>query len=1477
MQPRLKLLMKTPITQRQAVLAVLALYFVGTLSLIALKLRAPQHNTAILLSAGLFGAMVFGGAWFLYYRYDWEPVRYLAAITTTLLVALFLPEPFVTRYAPMVLIVPIVLSLVVAGTISVILNSLLMIAILIVRAGGTGVYTHPATLTLYAMVVGGLLVKRLIDISSLHQLRQAQESVRLSERQMQALVASLDDIIIQYDEQGTYLNIWAADESMLFLPKERLLGRRIGEMLGEDGRPLEEAICRVVCSGQPESIEYPLDVMGGRRWFSARLNAISNPGGHATVSMLIRDVTGQKQMEETYRASQRRFQSLIEHAPDGIALLDQSGLMKQVTPSTESILGYGPDRLEGQDPAALTHPDDLPALLALLADLLQTPGKAVRTEYRFRHRDGSWRWLDSTISNLLADPGVEALVFNYRDITERKQAEADLQASEARYRLLFEENPLPMWLYDTGSLRFLAVNDAAVAQYGYGRDEFMNMTIREIRPPEEDQRLEGYLKQPRLPQERSGPWKHRKKDGTLLDVEMIAHNTWFLDKPARMVLASDITEQLQAKAALATSELRFRSLIENSADGITVVDYQGTVTYVSPSIERLMGYTPEEAIGRKAMDFVHREDRVRLLQHVARLHRAGTGHEVLQYRFRHKDGSWHWLESTLAHQADGTGQGIVFNYRDVTERKQAEEELETVHGQMQNLFDNLDDVFFSIDTIQWKILQLSPACEKVYGQPVSAFFENPQLWNDAVHPDDRHILGTNFHSLSAGKSLLHVYRICRPGGEVRWVEAKLKPIIDLQGSLIRMDGIVSDISERKQAEADLQASETRYRLATRATNDAIWEWDAATDQLIWAENGRVVFGYSPEEIRADANWWQNHIHPEDRERVTSGLENTVTGSESDWSDEYRFQLKDGSYVIVSDTGYVERDGDGHAIRVIGAVSDITRRRQAEELLANSERRFRALIENGLDYISLLDAQGIMVWESPSNTRILEYQLGELLGRNVFDLVHPNDLEKVLGQFAELVGEPGGQKVTEFRLQSSGERQIWVEAIATNLLHMPSVGAIVLNYREITERKQAEEDLHLLNLELEKRVAERTKELNQTNAELEHANRAKDEFLANMSHELRTPLNSILGLSESLLEQRRGPLNEHQQRSLRVIESSGVHLLDLINDILDLSKIEAGKFDFYPEAILVADLVQSSLAFVKSQALKKSIRLSYEPDPGVTWIQADPRRLKQILVNLLINAVKFTSEGGQVVLQVRANMVDNLIQFSVIDTGIGIAQKDLTRLFRPFEQVDSQLNRQFDGSGLGLALVQKLTDLHGGSVHVESEVGKGSCFTINLPWEKGRDLPLGGRAGLKQSLSAQEPFSTPEKSAIPITILLAEDNVTNILTIGEYLESCGYQVIVAHDGAEAMEKAQEADPDLILMDIQMPVMDGLEATSRLRTKARFARTPIIALTALAMPGDRERCILAGANEYMSKPVSLGSLVQTIQQLLQQSPHGKRPGR
>jgi signal transduction histidine kinase len=416
--------------------------------------------------------------------------------------------------------------------------------------------------------------------------------------------------------------------------------------------------------------------------------------------------------------------------------------------------------------------------------------------------------------------------------------------------------------------------------------------------------------------------------------------------------------------------------------------------------------------------------------------------------------------------------------------------------------------------------------------------------------------------------------------------------------------------------------------------------------------------------------------------------------------------------------------------------------------------------------------------------------------------------------------------------------------------------------EITHRKQVE-----MSLETEKKaLVERTTELKVVNAQLARAVKLKDEFLANVSHELRTPLHTILTIAEGLQEEAYGPLNQQQCRYLRTQEESGRHLLSLINDILDLSKIEVDKLSLELDIVSVNEVCQASLRLIKEQALKKRIKISAHLDPTVEMIQADQRRMKQILVNLLGNAVKFTPEGGSITLEVNGDAKQGVAQFSVQDTGIGIAKEELENIFKAFVQLDSGLNRAQDGTGLGLSLVYHLTELHNGHISVESEIGKGSRFTVSLPWQPKRLDNSPDSDITHQPRTVREQENIIGRCDSSSVILLADDQETSVEILSNLLRSQGYQTLIAHNGAEAVKQARAKSPDLILMDIQMPVMSGLEAIKAIRAAPDIATTPIIALTALAMPDDKKRCLSAGATDYLSKPVNLKKLVTAIEALL-----------
>ena len=421
------------------------------------------------------------------------------------------------------------------------------------------------------------------------------------------------------------------------------------------------------------------------------------------------------------------------------------------------------------------------------------------------------------------------------------------------------------------------------------------------------------------------------------------------------------------------------------------------------------------------------------------------------------------------------------------------------------------------------------------------------------------------------------------------------------------------------------------------------------------------------------------------------------------------------------------------------------------------------------------------------------------------------------------------------------------------LHDSTVDLLQLQQNTNVSLHEAKE----LNITLERRVADRTSELSLANAELSRVMQSKDDFLSAMSHELRTPLNAILGLSESLCEGVYGGLTDKQSKSINTIAESGHHLLSLINDLLDIAKIGAGKMDLDWTNSNLEDLCKSSIRFISGLASKKKISVSLFTDPIASIIHADQRRLKQILVNLLSNAVKFTEAGGHISLQTRSNPERNAIEISVTDNGIGISNSDMERLFRPFTQLDSKLSRQYAGTGLGLSLVLRLAELHGGSVEVKSELGKGSCFTVSLPWSE-------SKSHFPQAAPAHKnlDISTDRAAAKGPLILLVDDNEINLSTVGDYLRAQNFCVIFARNGLEAIQVVRERKPQLVLMDIQLPVMDGIDAISILRADPTFASLPILALTSRAMVGDRERCIEAGANDYLTKPVQLKQLTQAI---------------
>ncbi|MDO3377233.1 response regulator [Geoalkalibacter halelectricus] len=534
-----------------------------------------------------------------------------------------------------------------------------------------------------------------------------------------------------------------------------------------------------------------------------------------------------------------------------------------------------------------------------------------------------------------------------------------------------------------------------------------------------------------------------------------------------------------------------------------------------------------------------------------------------------------------------------------------------------------------------------------------------------------------------------------------------------------------------------------------------------------------------------------------------------------------------------------------------------RQMATEAALQESESRYRSLFENNHAVMLVIDPRdGAIVDANPAAARYYGWSVAELKSLNIKDIntLSPAEVEAEMTRarqaqrnhfhFSHRLADGGIRPVEVF----SGPIQIKGRSLLYSIVH------------DITERRRAEEQLHAANAQL----AEATQRARQLAAEAESANQAKSEFLANMSHEIRTPMNGVIGMTQLLLD---SPLNEEQREFAQIIHGSAASLLSLLNGILDFSKIEAGKLELENVEVRLEELLKEIRALVGVRATAKGVKFTCSLDPRLPkLLRGDPTRLRQILINLADNAVKFTAEGEIAIHATPMDMVQDevVVKFSVRDTGIGIAADAMERLFQSFSQGDSSIPRRYGGSGLGLAISSRLARLMGGDIGVQSNPGQGALFWFTA------------RLGRAQPAQAPHPDRAPAVRPASIAaggrILLAEDNAINQRFAATLLTRMGLEVEAVDNGSVALDALAARPFDLVLMDVQMPGMDGLEATRRIRASSSpvvNSRIPIIALTAHALPGDRERCLQAGMNDYLSKPLDGAELRLALERWLPQT--------
>jgi two-component system sensor histidine kinase/response regulator len=838
--------------------------------------------------------------------------------------------------------------------------------------------------------------------------------------------------------------------------------------------------------------------------------------------------------------------------------------------------------------------------------------------------------------------------------------------------------------------------------------------------------------------------------------------------------------------------------------------------------------------------------------------RALKSAERVEHRCRmlHLDGNVRYIDVHLKVSRNKLGKpmSMLGLMKDVTADVEAARQLESTVSHELQLLERLSVAIQAAGLQCWEFSYLEEGFTWVDSLPdgvdprkVSLEEINRNLDGSAIPEDAEAVRLETVKALAAGaQTLSSRMRRRLADGRILHFQIYQRFFRDDNGRAIRALGATRDITDEVYAaellrvqKDELQAAQRRIERASFSVQEGHWEIDLVARKHWASTNYYALLGYGPQEQTLDTmEAVQAAIHPEDILRSMTAARAHLFGN-APHDVELRIRCKDGEYRWFRLRGKAERDSDGVALRVSGSIQEIGRQKAAEDALREVKARFERAIDGTQDGLWEVDMKLGKMWLSSRLHELLGYQIGELSDSHdvLRSLVHPDDL---LTSDAAVTRQAEHGEAIEFEVRmrrKSGEYRWFRLRGSPSSNGTEPVTRVSGSMQDVTDARLAQDALV------------------RASDEAKSANQAKSAFLANMSHEIRTPMNGIVGMTTLLLDT---SLDVDQRDFADTIRSSSQSLLTVINDILDFSKIEAGKLDVESIEMDVRGVIEEVVSTVEFQAQSKGLKLTADVSDDVPPLaMGDPHRIRQCLLNLLGNAVKFTHAGQVDVLVGAAGVRDGrtLIRFEVRDSGIGIEPESVKSLFQPFVQADSSTTRHFGGTGLGLSIVRGLIEMMGGQVGAHSQPGKGSTFWFVLPM---------------MAASAHSPRPAPAITDAHWAarrfrgkVLLVEDNAVNQKVAQRFLERLGCEVALAENGAQGAKAWENGTFDVVFMDIQMPVMDGYTATRQIRQQECVGRrTPIVALTANAMTGQLERCLEAGMDGLLTKPIAIDRLREVL---------------
>lgn len=1146
----------------------------------------------------------------------------------------------------------------------------------------------------------------------------------------------------------------------------------------------------------------------------------------------------QKLGQEALRESESRYRAVYDENPLILVTVNSAGVIGSISRFGAQQLGYTPEELIGKPQSLLYHPDDQQIASDYLAECLRHSPRNGPIEVRKVRKDGSVLWARETIRVFRSEASKLALAV-CEDITERKQMEEALRESEARYERVAANAPGMIYQFlrrPDGSMAFPYVSEGSRDLFALEPSEIMadaNALIAKIDPA--DAASFARSVEEAISTRHEWHWEGRFTcpSGKL-------HWVQGASRPRRLPngdtvwdgILMDITDRKKAEEAV-----RFQAhILDSIGEAVIATDPAGKIVYVNHCTEVMYGWPSAEMIGKNVLEIVpagpSSEQAAEIMEKLRQGETWSGGFPV-----QRRDGTSFEARVVNTPLFDERGEliAIIGISSDITERKKSEEVLRESETRFRQMADSITDVFWMASTDGNETIYVSPAFEKIWGRPRQELYENPWLWAEAIHPDDRARVLATFEKMTLKKDYEEEYRVVRPDGSFRWVKDRGFPVRDADGKIYRVVGIAEDITERKRARDELNRF---FNLSVDML--AIADFDGYLKQInpAW----ETTLGWTADELKSRP--LLDFLHPDDRDKTLAEMEDLRLGRET-IAFQNRYRGKDGAYKILSWNARADLSQ-----RLFYATArDITQTRQIEDALRESEERFRSISDDVLDQAALgiviLDSDFRVVWANQTIGIFFGLERPDLIGfskpraiqdwlKNIF--ADPEEFaSKVLATYENNTYRENFECEV---LAGAARAHRWLQHSSQPIESGLYRGGRIEFYSDISYLKQAER-------------AVRT-----AMAEADRANRAKSEFLSRMSHELRTPLNAILGFGE-LLDS--SELEPEDAESVSQIVSAGRHLLTLINEVLDISGIEAGRLALSLEPVHLGGLVRETMTLLRPVAAARKVLL---PDFACDLhVMADPQRLRQVILNLLSNAIKYNKMGGRVVLTAE-DTENEMVRLKVGDTGAGISAEDLPKAFTPFARLGAA-SSDTEGIGLGLAISKRLVEMMGGAIGVESVAGEGSMFWIELPLAETFSPPAS---------DGERPSIDDGKSKIEnaVTLLYIEDNLSNLKLIERVIaRRPGLKLVAATRGTIGLDLARTHQPDLILLDLHLPDVNGDRVLEELRADPRTAEIPVLIVSADATPDQIAKLKAAGARAYVTKPIDVPNFLALIDRIASES--------